>query len=283
VGKQVLDIWDETTYGEKISTLLNESIENIIKYHERKKEIDNFPENSSKYEFSRYLMEINEYGDAFNKIEEELSCILEDNFIRGFHYTKLVDSEIIEMKNDGIFLSNRSKLRERLDFLHESGTISRELLEKIMADSPFNKPDHNLFRSNKFYLTSEPLPVSFAGIEKFLRYWGGESCFFHLQNCPEILQKLEGIGEPCILEIAIPMNKKNKSISSMVAIRIIHHILLIRNYPITVTYPEICCKMPLPPSSIQKIHTRDSELFSKMGNTYPEKYASIKHKYNLSP
>lgn len=268
--EHAIDIWDESTYSNEIIDILESNRTMIINYHKRDCEIES--EN-----LGRYLLK-NEYGDRFYKLMDDIAKILENLSLRGFHYTRLTDTEVAEIQSHGVRLSTQGSLRDRVNRLEKEGAISSEISNEILLGSPFNHPAHKMARSKTFFLTSGPFPVSYDGVGEFLRYWGGEACYFHQRN-ENILRCLEKIGTPRVIELHIPLNAINSLLASLAAQKILDHFSFMNGSIKIVTHFDICCRMPLPPSSIQKIHTEGDALFSLIGKSYPETYAIIRDKY----
>jgi hypothetical protein len=133
---------------------------------------------------------------------EEVGRDMESRTIRAWHYTRVVDSEVDVVRARGIYLSTLETLRQRLNAQVAAGLFSTEISDALYAASPFH--EQREIRSNKFWMTSHPIPIDDGGVTLLLKNWGGESAYFWLED--EKLEELVAdIGRSRVLEIAVPL------------------------------------------------------------------------------
>ncbi|MDH6258420.1 hypothetical protein [Bradyrhizobium sp. BR13661] len=142
-------------------------------------------------------------GPEYDAALYGLRAALDACELRGYHCTRLTESEIGHIVANGMQLPSGSMLRKRIHALQGDGlidaTVAKRLVEKNQADEE-NRAGRIWFCFFPPYLAGE------SGIESLLRYWGGEALYNLHDRDPETEPILARIGTPCLIEADVPIS-----------------------------------------------------------------------------
>ena len=199
---KLIDVWSVETFDSDL----------IAKLRAHEKLICNYMTTDKKNFFERETSDrtwpnpINPYGDDYYWfVEKEMMPYMKARTIRAWHYTRLTADEVGQIWGSGIYASTKEKIQHRLDAQVSSGVLSRKVADNLFAGSPFHNKEQYSSRSNKFWLTSNPIQIDDSRVTRLLENWGGESVYFWL-NDPTLKKIVVGIGKPRVLEIAVPLD-----------------------------------------------------------------------------
>ena len=212
--KLVIYISDPDTFDADLSNHLKENHHVIRGYLIKDREIYETYDNYFGQGRPLFRPE-NPYWGSFNALLEKLIPVMHERLIRGFHYSRMTDTEVEVMLAEGIRLSTLAFLEARLNSLVSAGILADHEIRKIIAESPFNTQLEH--RQNMFWMVSARLPMDDCGVEPLLSTWGGEVASMHLTD-PDLLGKLQTIGRPRMIEVAVPMSATNKAYSAVRAV-----------------------------------------------------------------
>jgi hypothetical protein len=213
----------------------------------------------------RGLPPSNEHAEAFLAFVEMLGQELESRTIRAWHYARLTDGEVERIRSRGTGTSALSTLKERLEQLVATGSISSEMADLIFTGSPFHD-DPMGSRAGKFWAVSHPLPVSDAGVKDLLQYWGGESAYFWQKN-GSVLAHLANLGRARVLELAAPLMMTKHAYPAARAV--------VSTFARSIGAPgnfgmfDLYVINALRPQAILKIHNESDPSFYRIGIDYP--------------
>jgi hypothetical protein len=146
----------------------------------------------------------NSHASAYQDfVERIIMPAMEKRTIRAWHYTRLTDAEAALLRTDGIYISTLETIRMRLDMQVSEGLLLAHAADALYAASPFH--EQNDVRSNRFWMTSHPLPIDDGGVTLLLENWGGEGVYFWLQDV-DLIELVKRIGRPRVIEVAIPLS-----------------------------------------------------------------------------
>jgi hypothetical protein len=207
-----IDVWNLETFDEVLLAALNAQRDLLRDYELTSKR--NFLEQKAANGW--VPLKDNPYADARNYFVEEIIIpVMEQRTIRAWHYSRLTDDETALIRLNGIYLSNLSAIRRRLDAQVAARVLSAEIADALHAASPFHQ--QNSSRSGKFWMTSHPLSVDDHGVELLLAHWGGEGVYFWLQNA-ELVQLVKSFGRPRVIELAVPLLATRSTYSAAKAV-----------------------------------------------------------------
>lgn len=184
----------------------------------------------------------------YNKADEELYKALLPFPLKGYHCTKLTESEILNIANNGMNLPDLDLLTRRIDALASCGTLTLEIANKLKTKNQANDQK----RAGKLYFCFYPPKKTGNGVESFFRLWGGEALYGHHEKDLEVGEVLRNIGRPCIIEADIPVSFLSQH--SELTDRTVNNFLKNRGYA-TNNYCDLvaCSTKNISSSQIKKI------------------------------
>jgi hypothetical protein len=196
---KLIDTWNVETFDSALLADLSANAALIRDYLETSRQL------SREREASTRLMAYpeNPYAGDYLALKERLMSAMESRTIRAWHYTRLTDAEIHDVRQSGVHLSTIETLRARFARQVAAGLMTQEVAERLFADSPF-QGDQHAARTGKFWMVSNPIVPTSSAVEPLLASWGGEAAYFWQQD-PALETLLKTIGRPRVLEIAMPL------------------------------------------------------------------------------
>jgi hypothetical protein len=208
----------------------------------------------------------NPYGGGYYGLLEDLGRDMETRMIRAWHYTRLTDAEVEEMRTTGIYLSTLDATRRRLEAQVTAGEFSAEIAGALFQASPFHHPEEVKPRSNKFWMTSHPVEIGDGGVRLLLGNWGGESVYFWLED-PQLKKAVAEIGKPRVVEIAVPLNATGGAYVAGRAV-VATFALSLGSRPDFRAF-DLYTNRALGPDAILTVHTEGEAVFTEIGKGYP--------------
>ncbi|MGR3795957.1 hypothetical protein [Vannielia sp. SX4] len=146
-------------------------------------------------------------------VENTVLPKISEETLRAWHYCRLLEYEISDLKTNGIKLCSFDRFNCRLSLAVSSGVLTIAEAAKISSRTPLNNSSHHAGRLGKFWMTSTPVPTEDPGVVLLLNHWGGEMVYFGLDDrTPEdqpLVEKLRLTGSGCIVEVAVPIAQTN--------------------------------------------------------------------------
>jgi hypothetical protein len=141
-----------------------------------------------------------QYDEAHVELREALLPFQ----LKGYHCTKLTESEIFAIINNGMSLQNLDSLSRRIDDLVSHDIINSKIANKLKTKNQTNN------KVSELYFCFYPPKKAGNGVASFFRLWGGEALYGHHEKDLEIGEVLRKIGNPCIIEADIPVSFLSK-------------------------------------------------------------------------
>jgi len=271
---RVIDVWDVNTFDCELRANLAENSDLIRNYFAIENQI--FLTDDLRRGNERFVVRPeNRYSCAFHALEAAIGRQMETRAIRAWHYTRLTRAEVERLRREGIHLSRPSTLRARLEEVVSSGAINAQAAEAIYARSLFHGEQLDA-RSDKFWMTSHPVALDDGGVKVLLDFWGGEVAWKGLRNSG-LLAILANIGEPCIIEVAVPLALSRHSTWAGRAVvatfgRTLGCIQSKQSFDLYVT-------APLPKEWVLEVHRKCDCSFQTIACGYPADYVDIDNGY----
>lgn len=141
---------------------------------------------------------------AYDAARNELKKLMRSSgyAMRGYHCTRLTESEIQAILNSGMSLPNLTMLHERIANVAAVGILEEAITQRLMQKNQAN--DNNRAGMIWFYFFPPHIAGQW-GIERFFRSWGGEALYNSHEDDPITGPALAKIGIPCIIEALIPI------------------------------------------------------------------------------
>lgn len=177
----------------------------------------------------------------------------------GYHCTRLKESEIQVILENGMQLPNQKLLYQRIGLLKQAGSLTTEVAEYLRNKSQSNDSNR---REKLWFCFYPPHLAGQRGIERFFRSWGGEALYNSHERDKFSGPVLTGIGIPCIVEAHLPLAKlADRRIDS----HLISRYLFNRGFQSAEIYNyEDYVKQPIPAQNISCIITFPSTEFIEM-------------------
>ena len=265
-----IDIWDLSTFDPELLGLLKANEALIRDYTEEENRIH--VAYHRRGDPSLNARPSNRYWHDHHELEQFLAVKMAKRSIRAFHYTRLTEAEIGKLRNQGIHLSTQDSLKDRLAGQVAAGAFSEEIASRLYDLSPLlSGPENN--RSGMFWLSVLPVRVEDGGFERQLAYWGGEAVYMWLEDAPNLIEIVQSIGKPYVIEVCVPISESTCAFdAAQVVIGSFISSLGLR--PRNTSF-DLCVTSNLPSEAILGIHTEGEECFRKLGRGYPGSYQKV--------
>ena len=263
----MIKIWNPATYPDSINQIINiniEFIENYWKYEKYLDELDsdrNIESIGIRIEGNKYY---HPYFDAIHKISEALV----GEMVFAYHYTRMVDEEVDDLRRYGFQLSTVDFLSERTQRLVVLGIISESEREHILIQSPLL---HTGFgkRNDQIWFATDPFRLDSSNVNLLVGHWGGESAYWCVRG--ELLEKLQEIGQPRVIEVQLECGKevdsqKRSSLARVICDRYAAQCGLVNFY----SGVDICVRVTIPAKNIIGVISPDEKEFLGFGVSYPD-------------
>ncbi len=128
---------------------------------------------------------------VWDSIYTRLNKVMKSYFLKAYHCTRLTDREISFIKNEGMKLQNLDSLVGRVDELLKENLVTENVAERLQTK---NQSNHEHRAKKLWFCFLKPKEAGENGIERFLRFWGGEALYGNHEHDAEtgqILKKLE--------------------------------------------------------------------------------------------
>lgn len=261
----LIDVWNVVTFDAELCNILNAHADLIRDFCLTSRR--QWLEREASDHLSPYPD--NPHASGLMRLKENiLMPLMEDRTIRAWHYTRLTEVEVDQLRTGGIYLSTLTSIWNRLAAMVAAGVFSQNIADRLFADSPFQSEQLGS-RTNKFWMVSHPFPVDSSGVELLLESWGGESAYFW-QRDPELQELLKQLGTPRVLELAMPLHHSSHAYSAAEAV--------VATYGWTVgARPEkktfdLYTHEPIGPEHIRAVHSEGDATFAALGRGYPDGY-----------
>ena len=259
----IIDVWDTETFDQELISKLRAS-EHLVRDYlttDRRQ----FEEREASDRWMPYAS--NPYASEYLAFLEAVGRdLMQERTIRAWHYTRLVDDEVRIIRANGIYPGTLATLRLRLDLLVTAGSLSASDAKALFAASPCHHKEQQPGRLGKFWMTSDPVLTDDSGVELLLGNWGGEATYFWLED--KRLEKVVAeIGQPRILEIAVPVASTNHWYSAGKAV-VAAFARTLGCRPDRGAF-DLYSMVALGPEAVRAIHTAGDANFGAMARRYP--------------
>ena len=122
--------------------------------------------------------------------------------IRGWHCTRLTDTETHNVLREGMHLPNAQTLTRRIDSLAKANLIEPQIARRLKSR---NRADEENRSGMVWFCFFPPGKADEYGIGPFFRHWGGEALYRCHEGDPVISPILRCIGTPRLVEANVPI------------------------------------------------------------------------------
>ncbi|MFT5520132.1 MAG: hypothetical protein ACI9IA_000720 [Enterobacterales bacterium] len=256
-----MDCWNPETFDDELRSLFANCADLINNYFREDKRLMNEHLTSVPYEG----LKSNQYSAAYREVLENIiTPMLLERSIRVWHYTRLLDDELLSMKKR-LVPSTLDSLQRRLKALNSKQLLTQNEIDIIFQESPFQSQEG--IRSNRFWTVTVPISPEDCGVKPLLKSWGGESAYFWLSD-EAIANKLKSIGQPRIVEIKTQLRDCLNAYS--VASTAAQAWAASMGLTVSIMGTDLAITDCLETASVLKVHTVEDAMFKKVGKTYPD-------------
>lgn len=190
--------WDASTFPEEVLSVFKKHDAELRAYFE-------FDEAHALDGSIERMENPNPSVDAYYRILEQcVPATLKGSSIHAYHYTRLLDFEVGDIKRNGVRVTTELNFRSRLSEVVVRGLLTEIEAAGIFTASPINSSEQKPGRLGKFWMTSKPHRTSDPGVSPLIGSWGGEVTHFWIKD-PEVQSHLLSLGCARILEVSVPI------------------------------------------------------------------------------
>ena len=266
-----MDLWDTKTFDGELTAILNQGADLIQNYEKTEQRIFLEYDHNRRRPDNVMPRPQNSYASRFLALQEVIGQVLDSRTIRAWHYSRMTDDEVENLRLEGIHLSTATTLRSRLESLVASRELTLHQADALFTGSPFHS-DQLEARSGKFWMTSHPTAIHDSGVEPLLARWGGEVAAFWTKD-PELRAVLAALGKPKVIELAVPMTLTLHSYCAAKAVTAAFARTL--GCVTSSNAIDLYVTQPLGPDSILRVHGDADPSFQSLGLDYPEGYIDV--------
>lgn len=196
-----IELEDTQTWPKELSTLVFENKTLVISYHSERESI--FLETKDDPVLRTYPPD-NSYEDKYKDIVAQLTRILMQHNIIGYHCTRLTSDETKEIAESGMQILSCDLITKRLSYACQEKILSESDCKTLLKNALDNNWKHRAgmiwFCPNRSTLKEE------YSVFRLFRSWSGEAVYCGYEEDENIGIKLRSIGMPCIIKCTIPLS-----------------------------------------------------------------------------
>lgn len=255
-----MDLWNPATFDIGLCDTLVKHSDLICDFHAEDRRLMDEHLNSNPYE----RLKPNRYHAPFSSLLEHIvTPLMRDRRVRVWHYTRLLDDEVLAMKKK-LEPSTLASLRQRLESLTNKGLLTLHEAQIVYDQSPLH--EQGSIRSNQVCTSTIPLCPDDPGVELLLESWGGESAYFRLSN-KTVATKLKTIGISRVVEIETALaDRLDAYCAAGTALQGWARSL---GVSVQVSGNDMMIRDDLDTATVLRVHTAGDGVFEKVATAYP--------------
>ena len=194
---------------------------------------------------------------AFRRVADEVECFIRGNRVAAYHCTKELHRGFFESR--GLRpLSLRRHVNEFLEYIEPR--VPGPVFARFKATyDEWEQHEQIQYREGMiWFCMSRRLVKQESGTWRFFTYYGGEALYWPFKRGDECLAILEDIGNPVIVEVALPAADLIKFKELPFARDILSHLAVRANPEFYVDSLEGYVKRPIAADEIVEVHPRDN-------------------------
>ena len=200
-----IDLSQQETWPEQIVAELEANLSILCAHEENRRRIDEICKEN-------VLARVNPpalcHSRMISLLLERINSCLNDHCLVGFHCTRLHESEIEIVKEQGLRPLSEELAYKRVRCLQGIGVIPSHVALKLLSENAVNNR-HGKRLGRLCFIFSRSSLRDEHGVSLLLSYWGGEALYWVHKNDPEIASVLKMIGRPCIIQVTVPISILN--------------------------------------------------------------------------
>ena len=184
----------------------------IKKYFAEDKRIEQGKANKNSKNYHKFVGMSNKYQDSFDEIKNNFMELLFDlkyKFVI-YHATRLMDYEVDNIRRNGLKLSSKDFIKQKIDDLYQNKIISKNEYDIINEKNLLKSKEQIIKRENQIWaaIGSQDFryiegdnSVDPSGFYNLLYNYGGEIIYKGIINNKELLNKLRSNSKPYFIII----------------------------------------------------------------------------------
>lgn len=143
----------------------------------------------------------NPYFEDRERVLAQCEKVMQHVDLVGCHCTRLHEGEIERIRLNGLSPLSSALLQDRIADARARGLLAPNIADRLSCK-------HSADETNRagmlWFIFSAVLLKDENGVGPLLRAWGGEALYRGHMKDPKIAPVLTSVGEPCIVEAAVP-------------------------------------------------------------------------------
>ncbi|WP_409429177.1 hypothetical protein [Mycobacterium sp. SMC-11] len=141
-------------------------------------------------------------------LSNRIMSVLSERGIIVYQCTRLLDSEIDDIRTHGLRAASEELLADKLERAQGEGLLTAEQVQLIQTTGALMDGGHRAARTNEIWALTvlQTLSVFEDGVEPLFGHWGGEITYFW-QTCgsraPALAATLQSLGTPALIEFVL--------------------------------------------------------------------------------
>jgi len=264
LSKRIIDVWNVATFDPALQRILDDHTDLLRNYHATARE--NLIQRELSDRTGPYPD--NAFAGDYIALVESLMEVMNQRTIRGWHYSRMTDVEVEQLRRDGICMPSPISIRIRLDAQVAAGAFTAAQADALYAASPFQRGQSEI-RSGRFWMVSHPLEIEDGGVELLLGNWGGEGVYFWLSD-EALKARVATLGRPRAVEVAAPLSKSPHGFYAAEAVMA----AFARSLGCSVESKafDLYVTEPLGLEAVLAVHTAGEPPFHHLARGYPDTY-----------
>lgn len=201
MSEKVIYLDDEATWPEAVLAVLTAQFSELAKYEAERTRLDKLSQGGDMN--IRLNRPMNPHGGAYEQTLSEIAAGIASKHLAGYHGTRLHTDEIADILKNGMRPLSPELLAERVTRRRDAGDISPNIATRLLSEHQGN--DENRAKMIWFAFDRAALRDEWGFIRLFSS-WGGEALYCGHEEDDETGPVLRAIGEPCIIEAAVPID-----------------------------------------------------------------------------
>lgn len=136
-------------------------------------------------------------------LSDRIRAVLRDHGIVVYQCARLLDSEVADIRLNGLRAASTSLLSDKVEAARGEGLLTQDQAERLLTTGVFTAREQREARIGEVCALTilRTLAIDPDGTQPLLTYWGGEITYFwQTYTYPDIAEVLKKIGNPVLIE-----------------------------------------------------------------------------------
>ena len=204
-----IDFETQNTWPNEVFNILENNLKNILLYFNEEEIIKTKRNKDSKL---REIVIFNIFRKKYEELKNTLEILLENHCIIGYHCTRLTQSELLNISQNGLQILTKDLIKYKIENAYLDGHLPDSAYHNLINDKTINDSlnNKNSHRTQKLWFCPNVSTLKdHISVNRFFKSWGGE--LIYLEKEDGVMPSLQSIGSPYIIKCAIPIKDLLKS------------------------------------------------------------------------